>query len=398
MTHAPPDSLLHHFRRAYGTRPTFAVRAPGRVTLVGAHVDYNDGCVLPAAITRFVWLAVGPAGGDVSHVTAADFDESVTLRVDASDPRLDADGNPLPTWALYPAGVAWVLRSAGLETPALNAVLTGDVPIGGGLSSSAAVEVAFAAVWQRLGGWRTSRIHLARLCMKAEREVVGVASGLMDQFASLFGQKGHALLLDPRTLDWEALPLPSGTAIVVADTTTRRQLSDGGLNTRHAECREAIRLLKPHLPEISALRDVTADDLNRLESHLPEPIRSRAGHVVGEIARVSEAAEALRHGDAARLGALMNDSYASSRDLYQSSGPELDAMWAAGNAHPACLGGRFVGAGFGGCVVFLTRADEADKFVEETGRRYALETGLQPDLYVVGAADGAQVVPVEQNP
>jgi galactokinase len=395
MTPSPPDHLLEQYRRIYGTLPAFAVRAPGRVDLIGAHVDYNDGYVLPAAIARDAWLAVGPATGDLSSITAADFDESVAFHTDDLEARTDAGGQPLPIWALYPAGVAWALRSAGLATPSLNAVLTSDVPIGAGVSSSAAVEVAFGMAWQHAGRWDIPRMELAKLCKRAENEYVGVACGLMDQFASVFGQREHALLLDCRTLDWEALPLPPDTALVVADTSTRRHLSEGELNERQQECMEAVRLLKPHLPQITALRDVSQKDFARFERLLPEPIRSRAQHVIDECARVLETAEALRCQDAARVGALMDESQASSRDLYASSGPELGTMWEAANAHPVCLGGRFIGAGFAGCLVFLAQAEGIEDFIESTARRYAEATGLTPDLYVAEAAQGAQVVAID---
>jgi len=368
------------------------VRAPGRVDLIGAHVDYNDGFVLPAAIDRDVWLAVGPAEGTTT-VVALDLDLRAEFGPADVEARRDARGGPLAGWARYPAGVAWALAEAGHRPPALRAVLTGDVPVGAGVSSSAAVEVAFGVAWRALGGLDIDDMGLARLCRRAENEYVGVACGLMDPFASLFGRQGHALLLDCRSLAWEAVPLPEDVALVVADTGTRRQLADGALNARQAQCAEATRRLAARLPGVRALRDVTPADIDRLADELPEPLLSRARHVVDENARVLAMAEALRRGDAGTAGALMSASHVSARDLYDASGPALEAMWRAAARDPACLGGRFIGAGFAGCLVFLARADGADALVANAAPEFRAATGLTPRLYRVRPADGAEVLP-----
>jgi len=381
----PPEKLLCAFQDAFGAHPAFAVRAPGRVDLMGAHVDYNDGFVLPVAVSRDVWIAARACDGPTS-IVAHDLDERVTLD--------GLERGDLPQWARYAAGVAWALNDAGLSTPSIEAVILGRVPMGAGISSSAALEVAFACAWAHLGEWEVEPLALAVLCRKAENEYVGVACGIMDQFASMLGRRDHALLLDCRSLAWESTPLPAGTSLVIADTSTRRRLSDGALNTRYDECMKATEILRESRAEVSALRDVTAADLDELESSLPEPVRSRARHVVDECARVLAAADAMRRGDATEVGELMNRSMHSSRTLYESSGPALDAMWEAGAAHDACLGGRCVGAGFAGCVLFLVRSDAAQDFVSRTSRGFAAATGLTPDLNVVRAADGARVIPL----
>jgi len=391
MREAPLDRAVRAFRSAFRRSPAFAVRAPGRVDVIGAHVDYNDGFVLPAAIDRCIWLAVGPSNG-LSSIVATDFGERVTLPAGDVDERKDGEHRALPGWALYPAGVAWALQSVGLATPAIDATIASDVPTGAGLSSSAALELAFATAWKTLGGWETSELDLAALCKKAENDYVGVACGIMDQMASALGRRDHALLIDCRTLGCAPVPLPTGCTLVVADTTTRRQLADGALNRRRDECREALRLLGERIGPRAALRDVSIDELDEHGRALPEPLRSRARHIVGECARVLEVAEAMRRGDAKRVGALMNASMLSARDLYDVSGPELDAMWSAGTAHDGCLGGRLVGAGFAGCAVFLVRDDAAEDFVASTRLRFETATGLRPALYVAEAADGAGLV------
>jgi galactokinase len=387
----PPVRLIESFRSHFGRDPRFAVRAPGRVDLLGAHVDYNDGFVLPLAVTRDIWVVAAEplsAERESTTVLATDLGESATLTADAAAGRL-------PQWARYAAGVAWALGDAGLTTPRLEIAFAGEVPMGAGISSSAALEVAFALAWKHAGGWETERFELAALCRRAENDYVGVACGIMDQFASALGRRDHGLLLDCRSLRWESVRLPSDTALVIADTSTRRQLSDGALNRRYDECMRAAEIARRHGGSaIAALRDLDAQALDAIEQHIPEPERSRARHIVEDCARVLAAAEAMRADDAAGLGELMNRSMRSAQTLYECSGPELDAMWSAGVEHESCLGGRCVGAGFAGCVLFLVRAAAVEPFIEATARRFQAATGLRPRLYEVRAADGAEVVPL----
>jgi galactokinase len=270
-------------------------------------------------------------------------------------------------------------------------VLASDVPVGAGLSSSAAVEVAFAAAWQRAGGWERPAMALALACQRAENQYVGVNSGLMDQFASACGQAGHALLLDCRTLEWEALPLPAGVSIVVADTSIRRELGKSEYNTRRAQCEAAVAGLSAALPGIRALRDVSPEDFNR-HAHLLDPlVARRARHVVEECARTRAAAGILKAGRVADFGALMNDCHASLRDLYEVSIPELNAMAAAAQALPGCYGARLTGAGFGGCTVNLVAAEAAEEFKRDLAAAYSRATGLKAEIYVCRAADGAGI-------
>src|SRR3990172_6760939 len=226
--------LVSQFERKFRTSPRLLARAPGRVNLLGEHVDYNAGPVLPAAIDRDVRIAVAANPDGTARLHALDLDQQVSFRLQSLERKTDLAGKPLPGWALYPAGVAWALQQAGLETTGLDAVYTSDVPIASGLSSSAAVEVAFAVAWQALGGWQVDRMALARLCQRAENEFVGVSSGLMDQFASAHGVEGHALYFDTRSLEWEPIPMPPGTALVVADSGVRRSLTTSAYNERRA--------------------------------------------------------------------------------------------------------------------------------------------------------------------
>jgi galactokinase len=383
------------FQAAYHTAPAFVARAPGRVNLLGEHVDYNDGWVLPAAIDRAAYVAAGLGTEGLVELEAPDLGARVSFRLSDLDAKLDAAGSALPRWAWYPAGVAWALRRAGLAVTGLQAVLASNVPVGAGLSSSAAVEMAFATAWQLLGGWLLAPLDLARLCQRAENQYVGVNSGLMDQFASACGQADHLLRLDCRTLAWQSMPLPRGVSIVVADTTLRRELGQSAYNTRRAECEEALRGLRVALGDehLAALRDVSVEAFNAHAAALDPVVARRARHVIEECARTEAAVPLLQTGRVADFGALMNACHASLRDLYEVSSAELDAMAAAAQQLEGCYGARLTGAGFGGCTVNLVATEAVERFVPALATAYHAATGLTAEIYVCQAAAGAGILP-----
>src|SRR5688572_27831364 len=242
------ETVTAKFEECFGEAPVHVVRAPGRVNLLGEHVDYNDGFVLPIAIDRATWLAFSPSDMDQTTLRAVDVAEEISFTPETLHVKTDASGNPLPTWALYPAGVVWALQEAGLAAPALKGLYTSDVPQGAGLSSSASVEMAFVLAWQTLGGWNLPPMERALLGQKAENQYVGVNCGIMDQFASACGERDRLLHLDCRSLEWQTLPLPKDVAIVIADTKMRRTLTSGEYNKRRADCEEAVRILRKDLP------------------------------------------------------------------------------------------------------------------------------------------------------
>ncbi len=386
------DLLVERFRAQFGGRPDLISRAPGRVDLIGAHVDYNDGVVLPAAITRYSWVAARARPDSVVNVLSLDWNEQGSFDLTNLEKKVDQNGRPLPEWALYAAGVAWALTQQEISLPGCDLAVTGDVPVGAGMSSSASVEVAYALAWLAMASTTIPPMQLAQVCQHAENAYVGVNSGLMDQFSSVFGKEDHALLLDCRSLDWEALPLGSNVALVVADTGTRRTLTTAHYNTRREECELAVRSLQTVMPGITALRDVSAEAFAAHAEVIPIPARQRAQHVIEEIARVEQAADALRQGDTARLGHLMDESHISSRDLYEASGPALDTMWEVSKGHPARLGGRFLGAGWAGCLIFFVDAAGAEDFAAATAGRYKKATGQEAKVYLIRAAQGAQIL------
>src|SRR5215213_10061654 len=302
------------FQDKFGSALAYVARAPGRVNLLGEHVDYNDGFVLPAAIDRATYLVFSPSDSAQSTLVAADFDQAASFSPQTIPSKTQPDGTPLPEWARYPAGVMWALNGSGLATPGMNAVYASDVPRGSGLSSSASVELVFASAWQALGGWTLPAMQRALLGQKAENQYVGVNCGIMDQFASACGVENKLLLLDCRSLEWKTIPLPDDISIVIADTSVRRKLTSGEYNKRRAACEEAVRLLKQDLPHIRALRDVSVEEFNRFAEKLPEEVSKRARHVVEEIERSNQAEALLEAGNVQHFGELMNQCHASLRD------------------------------------------------------------------------------------
>jgi galactokinase len=379
------------FASTFGAEPAALASAPGRINLIGEHTDYNDGWVLPAAIDRRTWVAAARCPSDLATVQAVDLRRQVTFRLTELESRNDVHGQPLPDWARYPAGVAWALQQAGASPVGIDAVVTSDVPIGAGLSSSAAFEVALALAWMGLSGIEIDRSTLARLCQRAENDYVGVKSGLMDPFTSLHARAGHALLLDCRSLKAEPLPLPKNLAVVVADSGVRHALGASAYNTRREECAEAARRLGEILPGVTSLRDVSDEQLVRVEAALPAALGKRAKHVVHENARVLAAIERLRNQDAPGLGAILLEGHASLRDLFEVSHPDVDTLVELAQGMPGCFGARLMGGGFGGSTVNLVEAGLAEGFSEEIVRQYRRATGRVGQAWVCTTGGAAEV-------
>ena len=359
------------YRERFAEEPDLLASAPGRINLIGEHTDYNGGFVLPCAVSRRVAVAMG-RGGDELYST--NFDEARPMA-----------GERDSSWADYPRGVAWAIGEAGREIEGLRAVFAGDVPLGSGLSSSAAIEAATALALDGLFGLGMDRKELAVICQRAENEFVGVQSGIMDQYASLLCNEGAALLVDCRSLEAENVPLDlrgANLALLVCDTRVERGLADTGYNDRRAACERAARTLG-----VEQLRDATEEDLERLSGEELE----RARHIVSENARVLEAVEALRAANYGELGRLMYSSHASMRDDFEISTPELDAFVELAKESGA-PGARLTGAGFGGCAIALVRAGETDTLSRQVLRAFAERGFEEPAFYEFVPAAGAEVV------
>ena len=383
--------LQQKFTELFDRKPELSVRAPGRVNLLGEHVDYNDGPVLPVALDRAVYLLASPSEDQKVTLYAMDFNEQVSFGLDNLKSKVDNQGKALPGWALYPAGVAWALQEGGFPVMGVQVAYSSDVPIGAGLSSSAAVEVAFAVLWQTLGSWQIDRVILARLCQRAENIYVGLSCGLMDQFASACGVRDHALYFDTRSLEWEAVPLLEGTALVIADSGVRRSLTDSAYNERRAACEQAVELLKKYKPDIRSLRDVSSIEFAAYGDYLPQEIRRRAEHVVKEIARVFSAVNALQRDDRQAMGALMYAGHASLRDLYEVSHPALDSLVMNARQLAGCIGARMTGGGFGGCTINIVEETHTEGFIRSLRESYHVQTGREARVYLCRASDGASV-------
>jgi galactokinase len=385
------DRIVAEFRQRFGSAPEFIARAPGRVNLLGEHVDYNDGFVMPTAIDRATYVAFSRSSYEFSHIEAFDLHEIVELSNDSITHKKQKDGSLLPEWGLYPAGVAQILIEDGFGPEPINAFFASDVPRGSGLSSSASVEVAFLTAWQQLGGWSLEKMRRARLCQKAEIEYVGVNCGIMDQFASVCGEENKILCLDCQSLDWKTLNFPAGVAIVIADTTVRRKLTSGGYNTRHDECKAALRFLQQKMPGVTSFRDVSITGLDRYSNLMPEVIAKRARHVISEIDRTIKAQVILERGDIRAFGRLINEAHSSLRDFYEVSCSELDTMVSIAQSLEGCIGARLTGAGFGGCTVNLVDIDVVEIFMQQLANRYEQATRLIPAVYLTQASDGAEI-------
>ncbi len=376
-------ALADEFRRQYGREPEVVVRAPGRVEIIGGHTDYNEGFVMPAAVDRDVLMAGAPADGDAVRVWSVNFRE--TSVIDLSDIRRVEEA----AWSNYIRGVLDQFHRSGRVTPAMDVAVEGNIPLGSGLSSSAALEVATACLTLKLTDGDVEGRELALLCQRAENEFVGVNCGIMDQFISVLGQAGKTMFLDCRTLDHQFANLPRGTRIVVADSKKPRTLAGSEYNVRRAQCEEAVSILRRHINGVRALRDVSVEDLERHGGKLPDVVRKRARHVVHENERVLQALRALNSGDETEFGNLLNQSHASARDLYEISCAEMDCLQEVAVSVPGCLGSRLMGGGFGGCTVSVVRDEAVEEFRATVTERYARKTGVEPEISVLDASDGA---------
>lgn len=375
-----PQQPVDHFVEHFGQPPQGVVRAPGRVNLIGEHTDYNDGFVLPMAIDRAAWIAFRPRCDRRVVVHSIDYRQRGEFDLD----RL-AKGEP--GWIEYFKGVAWSLQQAGHRLVGWEGVMLGDVPLGAGLSSSAALELAVARTFAAVSPLAWDPVAMARLGQQAENAWVGMRCGIMDQLISAAGQAGHALLIDCRTLQIQPVPLPSGVVVVVLDTGTRRGLVDSAYNERRQQC-EAVAALF----QVPALRDVSSDLLRQRAGQLEATALRRARHVVSEDERTLQAVQAMRRGDVATLGRLMQQSHVSLRDDYEVSSDALNAMVEIALVQPGCYGARMTGAGFGGCAMALVQAGAAETFAATVAAQYQATTGHVPAVYVCRATEGAGLV------
>lgn len=374
------EKVIHAFQQRFGESPAFIIRAPGRVNLIGEHTDYNAGFVLPMAINRAVWMAIRPRPDHTVSLYSLDMASPADFHLE--DLRYERQG-----WAEYVKGVAWVLYQRGYAVSGWEGVMSSDVPIGAGLSSSAALELAVARAFSAVDNWEWQAAKMALVGQEAENKWVGVNCGIMDQMISAAGKANHALLIDCRDLSNKLVPLPAGCAVVILDTATRRGLVDSAYNERRQQCEAAAQFFK-----VSHLRDVSLTQLTEQAKKLDKLTYQRAKHVVSENERVLETVAAMQENNPGRVGELMVASHLSLRDDFEVSSPALNQIVEIALAQPGCYGARMTGAGFGGCAVALVQAEQAETFAQAVAEQYHSQSGLQPNIYISVATDGAAVV------
>ncbi|RIK44019.1 MAG: galactokinase [Chloroflexi bacterium] len=381
----PP--LIETFVKQFGAEPTHVAIGPGRVNLIGEHTDYNDGFVLPVALKRDVRLALRPRADRQVRLFSTEYDERFEFSLD------NLVYNKSMLWTNYVQGVAWSLQEEGLTLAGLDGVISGNVPRGSGLSSSAALEIAAAMALMTAAGQmdRLSGPQVAQAAQRAENQFVGVNCGIMDQFISLLGAENYALLIDCRSLDYELVPFPENATLVIGNTKASRSLAGSAYNQRRQECESGVAALQTVSPGIRALRDVTSEQLEAHKALLSSTVYRRCRHVVSENERVLQTVAALQQGDLAQVGQLMNASHESLRTDYEVSSPALDAMVEAMRSAPGCYGARLTGAGFGGCAVALVASGSEQTVADTIYEKYPKAANVWPEVYTSRAAQGARV-------
>ncbi len=384
------QTILDGFNTHFEGLATHLAIAPGRVNLIGEHTDYNDGYVLPVALDRDVRVLFRSRDDRRVRLYALEFDSWADFEIGATE------RNRSQLWPNYVQGVGLELAELGVQLEGFEGVVSGNVPRGSGLSSSAALEIATAKAFLTAA----NQIHaltgpqLARAAQKAENEFVGVNCGIMDQFISTLGEEGHALLIDCRSLDYQRVPFPEGVSLVIGNTKASRSLAGSAYNERRAQCEDGVRRLQAALPEITALRDVSLGELETHRSLLPATVYRRCRHVVSENERVQATVSALEQIDFGQVGRLMDASHESLRDDYEVSSEALDRMVESMRSHPGCLGARLTGAGFGGCAVALVQAGKEKDVREVVQEAYAKAMNIWPEVYISPPSAGARVLPL----
>jgi len=376
------DKIFNEFRKMYSENPRI-FRAPGRVNLIGEHTDYNEGFVFPMAIDRYTYIGISKREDTTLNIYSAGFDESIS--VDLLNPE------PKKRWSDYVAGVAVVLQNEGYPVSGANIYIDSNVPLGAGLSSSAAIEVSSALAFTGLNNHEIDKLTIAKICQKAENSYVGMNCGIMDQFVSVHGKKDNALFLDCRSLNYELVPLDiSKAGIVICNTMVKHELGSSEYNKRRKECETGVNAIKTKYPNVTALRDAVMGYLEEVKNEIDEVVFRRCKHVISEDERTALSISALKTNNFDLFFFLLNGSHDSLRDDYEVSCKELDIMVDAARSMDFVFGARVTGGGFGGCTVNLVQHDAVEKFSKEIKIKYKEKTGIEPELFSFQPSNGAE--------
>lgn len=376
--------VKEEFKKRFGGDAEIFV-SPGRVNLIGEHTDYNLGFVLPGAIDKAIYLAIKPNGAINSRIYSIDYDTEISLDLDGE--------NPEHHWAKYIFGVVQEMRKRGADVDGFDCVFGGDVPLGAGLSSSAALESVFGFALNEIFGCGFSRADLAKIGQMTEHNYVGVRCGIMDQFASLFGRKGQVIKLDCRSLEFEMVPFhPEGKRLVLIDSMVKHSLASSEYNVRREQCETGVAVIANHVEGISSLRDVTIDMLNRYKDEMPEVAYRRCAFVINENQRLTDGCEALKNDDYITFGKKMYGSHDGLSNEYEVSCKELDFIVDIARTHPGVLGARMMGGGFGGCVISLVNTDAYTGYINDVQAKFKAEYGVKPRIIDVVISDGARKI------
>ncbi|WP_207434139.1 galactokinase [Sabulibacter ruber] len=382
------EDIVARFKELFKTEPV-VVRSPGRVNLIGEHTDYNEGFVLPAAINKEIYFAIAPNGTQTMRAHAFDLDESADFSL--TDVHRTDKG-----WANYLLGVVAQLQKANYEVKGFDLVFGGNVPIGAGLSSSAAVECGLAYALNYLYAYGIERFDMVKMAQKAEHEYALVMCGIMDQFASMFGKHNHVVKLDCRSLEYQYYPFNiDDYRIVLCDTQVKHSLASSEYNTRRQECETGVAILQKHYPQIHSLRDVTLEMLSQHQAEFDPVVYRRCTYVVQENLRVEEACQDLERGDLEAFGQKMFASHKGLQHDYEVSCPELDFLADKARDSDAVLGARMMGGGFGGCTINLVKLAQLDEFTRQMTEAYQEQYGITLKTYVAEIVDGSSLVPLD---
>jgi galactokinase len=381
--------ISRRFIEAYGSTPTVWVQAPGRVDLMGSHTDYNEGLVLTLAIDRNTWIAARPRKDH--RVSIRSLNAAGTGEFSLEKIAYDA----IHPWTNYVRGVAAIMQEEGFELQGFDGLIHSTVPFGSGLSSSAALEVSTAVLFDLMSGLNIDRIRMAQLCQRAENEFVGMNCGILDQYSSLLGRADNVLLLDCRDLSNQITSISPGIELIICDTRHRRELTGSEYAERRAQCEEGVRILSKVYPGVKALRDIDRDQLAAPLVDMPDAVARRCRFIIEENRRVSNMAAALANGNREDIRKLTAESYDGALRLYEICTPEMEQMMAAMLVGPGIVGARQAGAGFGGCMVALIEQGQASDFSHHVWQHYREATGIDAEVYAVKSASGAGMIRVE---